>query len=82
MRASSASRSAPLARPLIDPVAQRLVQMRLALVGGLLVAVDQHHLEAGGALTCAMPAPMKPAPMTPIFLSFVGGTSAAGARPC
>ena len=31
------------------------------------------------ALTCAMPAPMKPAPITPIFLKAVAG-SAAGRR--
>ena len=35
-------------RPLIDAVGQRLVQPGLALVGGLLVAVDQHDLEPGG----------------------------------
>ena len=31
-----------------DAVRQRLVQRRLALLGRLLVAIDQHHLQAGG----------------------------------
>ena len=45
MRASSASLSAALARPLQHLAGNQLVARRLALVGALLIAVDQHDLE-------------------------------------
>ena len=67
---------------LVDLVGQALLDMRLALVGALLVAVDQHHLDAGLALTEAMPAPMKPAPRMPTFLMCTCGAVPAAARPC
>ena len=47
MRASSASRCRRGGAALVDLVGQALLDMRLALVGALLVAVDQHHVDAG-----------------------------------
>ena len=47
MRASSASRSADLARPLAIWSLISLVRIGLALVGRFLIAIDQHDVEAG-----------------------------------
>ena len=47
MRASSASRSAAVARPRLTWSVDELLRMRLALVGRFLVAVDQHDVDAG-----------------------------------
>ncbi len=47
MRASSASRSAAVARPFRDQIADHFIGMGLALVGTRLITVDQHNLDAG-----------------------------------